>query len=145
MPAPLDELPLLARAGTLLPLLSPDVDTLSGYGNGGTAVGLRERRHRLVVLAFPRGRSRARFGADGVLHSREGRRSWTLGFRATRRRSVRLEASLATLRRPFTPRRVRLDGRALPRAAWRWSPRKRVLRVSLRVRRGTLSVTGGRD
>ena len=27
LPAPLDELPLLARAGTVLPLLSPDVDT----------------------------------------------------------------------------------------------------------------------
>ena len=145
MPAPLDELPLLARAGTLLPLLSPDVDTLSGYGNGGTAVGLRERRDRLVVLAFPRGRSRARFGAGGVLRSREGRGSWTLGFRATRRRSVRLEASLSALRRPFTPRRVRLDGRTLPRAAWGWSPREQVLRVSLGVRRGTLRVTGGRD
>ena len=32
IPAPLDELPLLARAGTLLPLLPPDVDTLAAYG-----------------------------------------------------------------------------------------------------------------
>ncbi len=29
LPAPLDELPLLARAGTLLPLLAPEVDTLT--------------------------------------------------------------------------------------------------------------------
>ena len=28
-PAPLDELPLFARAGTILPLLPPDVDTLT--------------------------------------------------------------------------------------------------------------------
>ena len=33
LPAPLDELPLLARAGALLPLLPPDVDTLAAYGD----------------------------------------------------------------------------------------------------------------
>jgi alpha-glucosidase (family GH31 glycosyl hydrolase) len=32
LPAPLDQLPLLARAGALLPLLPADVDTLAPYG-----------------------------------------------------------------------------------------------------------------
>ena len=57
LPAPLDELPLLARAGTLLPLLTPDVDTLAAYGDRAPAVSLRERADRRVLLAFPRGRS----------------------------------------------------------------------------------------
>jgi sulfoquinovosidase len=145
LPAPLDELPLLARAGTLLPLLSPDVDTLAGYGNRGVTVGLRERRNRLVLLAFPRGRSSAGFGADGRLRSREGAGRWTLRLRARRPRAVRLEAALATLRRPFTPRSVRLNGRELERSAWRWSPRERVLRVRFRAERGVLSVSAHRD
>ena len=33
-PAPLDELPLLVRAGAVLPLLPADVDTLAPYGRG---------------------------------------------------------------------------------------------------------------
>ena len=43
LPAPLDELPLLARAGTVLPLLPAGVDTLSDYPDGSTT-SLDERR-----------------------------------------------------------------------------------------------------
>ena len=42
MPAPLDELPLLARAGTLLALLPSDVDTLADYGDRSAAKSLNE-------------------------------------------------------------------------------------------------------
>ena len=66
LPAPLDELPLLARAGTLLPLLSPDVDTLAAYGDRAPAVSLHERQGERVLLAFPRGRSSARAGGRRV-------------------------------------------------------------------------------
>jgi alpha-glucosidase (family GH31 glycosyl hydrolase) len=51
LPAPLAELPLLARAGTLLPLLPPDVDTVASYGDRAAAVSLRERRGRRVLHA----------------------------------------------------------------------------------------------
>ena len=56
LPAPLGELPLLARAGSVLPLLPADVDTLAPYGRD--LVHLRDRRGRLSLLAFPRGRWR---------------------------------------------------------------------------------------
>src|SRR5215208_7863583 len=50
VPAPLDELPLLARAGTILPLLPADVDTLAPYG-GKDVVKLADRYDRLRLLA----------------------------------------------------------------------------------------------
>ncbi len=75
VPAPLGELPLLARAGTLLALLAPDVDTLAAYGDGAPPVSRGEREHRRVLLAFPRGHSSARLEDGGVLRSsRAGRR-----------------------------------------------------------------------
>src|SRR3712207_2071707 len=58
LPAPIEELPLLARAGAVLPLLAPDVDTLADYGEGAEGVvRLADRRDVLHLLAFPRGRS----------------------------------------------------------------------------------------
>ncbi len=123
LPAPLAELPLLVRAGAVLPLLSPDVDTLASYGRGGSAVRLRERAGRMRLLAFPRGRTTARMGARERLSSTEGRRVWRLGVRGTRKRRYSLQASLRTLRRPFAPVSVSLNGRVLPRRAWRYDRR----------------------
>jgi hypothetical protein len=135
--APLAELPLFARAGTMLPLLPPDVDTLTGYGRARGLVHLRDRSRRLRLLAFPRGRSRAS-GAD--VRSVEGPGVWKLVVRSRRARRVSLEASLATLERPFRPCSVRLGRRALPRRAWSYSRRSRVLRVSFKARSATLAV-----
>src|SRR4051794_1342567 len=86
--APLTELPLFARAGTILPLLPPDVDTLTGYGKAGGLVHLRDRA-RLRLLALPRGRSRA---TGAGVRSVEGRGSWRLVLRLRRTRRVSLEA-----------------------------------------------------
>ena len=48
VPAPLDELPLLVRAGAVLALLPPDVDTLADYGAGTPGlVRLADRRDAL--------------------------------------------------------------------------------------------------
>jgi alpha-glucosidase (family GH31 glycosyl hydrolase) len=135
LPAPLGELPLLARAGTLLPLLPGDVDTLAPYGGRGL-VRLADRRDDLRLLAFPRGRSAARFDADGTLRSRERPGHWTLAVRARRARRIRLEASLATLARPFAPARVTLGGRPLAARAWSWDPRRRVLHARFATRPG---------
>jgi Glycosyl hydrolases family 31 len=136
LPAPLAELPLLARAGTLLPLLPPDVDTLASYGDGAPAVSLRERRGRRVLLAFPRGRSSARLEDGGVLRSREGRGEWRLSIRSRRTRRWEVEASLATLRRPFRPCTAQATGGRLLR--WRYDRSARVLVAVVTARRGAL-------
>jgi alpha-glucosidase (family GH31 glycosyl hydrolase) len=136
LPAPLAELPLLARAGTLLPLLAPDVDTLAPYGDRASAVSLRERAGRRILLAFPSGRSAARLEDGGRLLSRERPESWSLEIRSRRMRRWTIEASLATLKHPFRPRDVTAHGGRLGR--WRYDPRTRVLRATFTARRGTL-------
>jgi hypothetical protein len=135
LPAPLAELPLLGRAGALLTLLSPDVDTLAPYGRGRGLVHLRERRDRLRLLAFPRGRSSGRFLEQGRLRSRESAGRWALAIDDTRARRWSLQVALATLRRPFRPCEVALDGRRLPPRAWRYRPEGRVLRAGFAARR----------
>jgi alpha-glucosidase (family GH31 glycosyl hydrolase) len=129
--APLDEIPVFARAGTLLPLLPADVETLSGYA-GDHHVGLDDRRDRLHVLALPRGRSAARFGRGGRLESSEAGRGLRIRIDASRPLHLDLEASLATLADPFEPRSVQLDGRRL-RGGWRYDRADRILRVRRRV------------
>jgi alpha-glucosidase (family GH31 glycosyl hydrolase) len=138
LPAPLGELPLLARAGSVLPLLPADVDTLAPYGRG--LVHLRDRRGRLSLLAFPRGRWRGRMFDGERLRSVETRRGWRLRVAGDRRRRYTLEAAFAALRHPFAPDRVLLDGRPLPRRAWSFSTRRRVLRIRFSARRATLVV-----
>ena len=137
LPAPLAELPLLVRAGAVLPLLPSDVDTLASPGRGRGLVHLAERRGRLTLLAFPRGRRTAPMFERERLRSVEGRRSWALAIRGARRRAYSLEASLRTLRRPFRPRRVTFAGRRVP---FRYDRRTGVLRARFSARRGTLVV-----
>jgi alpha-D-xyloside xylohydrolase len=136
LPAPLSELPLLARAGTLLPLLPPEVDTLAAYGDHAPAVSLGDRSRRRVLLAFPRGRSVARLDDGGTLHSRELHRGWKLSIRSKRTRRWTIEASLAALRHRFRPCALRAVGGRLVR--WRFDRRAKVLRATFRVRRGRL-------
>jgi hypothetical protein len=118
LPAPEDELPLLVRAGAVLPLLPEDVDTLAPYGGEGV-VRLDRRLDRLTLLAFPRGRSAAAFGAGGErIRSVARRRSWTLAVDGSRRRRYSLRASMGALARPFRVCAVRVGGRRLPRPRW---------------------------
>ncbi len=138
LPAPLDELPLLARAGALVAMLPADVDTLAPYGSAPGLVKLADRRDRMTLLAFPRGRSKAGFNEDELLSSREHRDGWALRVRGARRRVYELQASLTTLRRKLRPCRVTLNGRKLRRRAWRYDGRSRLLRVRFRTRRGRL-------
>jgi alpha-glucosidase (family GH31 glycosyl hydrolase) len=153
LPAPLEELPLLVRAGAVLPLLPPDVDTLADYGAGAPGVvRLADRRDRLHLLAFPRGRSEAAFNAGERLRSAARRRAWRLTVAGARRRTYRLQASLATLRRPFHACRAALGGRRLRRGAafvrrgrgWTYARRTRVLRAAFRARRARLTVSACR-
>ena len=141
LPAPLDELPLLVKSGTLIGLLPPDTDTLAEEGKQKGLVHLRERRYRLHVLAFPRAISRADLGTAVKALSVERRGRWSLRLRAARKKhAFRLQASLANLRRPFRPCSVRLKGRKLKRRLWRYDRRTRVLHAHFKVKRGTLVV-----
>ena len=140
VPAPLDELPMLVRAGAILPMLPPDVDTLAGVGRAPGLVHLRERRSRRALYAFPRGRSHAALGGGRAV-SREGDGRWTLRLRGPGRR-YKLQASLGTLRRPLRPCAVTLAGEPLSRRAWSYDAERRVLRARFRARRATLAVRG---
>ncbi|MGI8460508.1 MAG: TIM-barrel domain-containing protein [Solirubrobacterales bacterium] len=141
VPAPLEELPLLARAGSVLPLLPAEVDTLADGGPDGL-VGLGERRRELELLAFPRGRSEARFGARGRISSRERGGTWRLAIRGKEAaRRFELQASLATLRRPLEPCAVRIDGEELAGRRWSFEPSTGVLEARFRGRSPRLTVS----
>ena len=64
-----------------------------------------DRADRMRLLAFPRGARRAGMGGGERLASREhaGGGRWSLRVSGTRARTYELQASLATLRRPFEP------------------------------------------
>src|SRR3712207_3726696 len=90
-----------------VPLLAPDVDTLSDYGEGAEGVvRLADRRGRLHLLAFPRGKGESATGPGERARSREVARrggEWRLTIEGSRRRTYTLQATLSTLRRPFRP------------------------------------------
>ena len=133
------ELPLLARAGSVLPLLPADVDTLAPYGRD--LVHLRDRRGRLSLLAFPRGRWRGRdVRGRAAAIARDPPRVAAATCRVSAGGATALEAALGALRHRFVPARVMLDGRQLPRRAWSFSARREVLRVRFSARRATLVV-----
>ena len=132
--APLEELPLFVRAGAVLPLLPADVDTLTRYGDAPDIVNLHDRAGRRQLLAFPRGSSRAAIGKGASVRSRETKRGWRLTVKGKRKRTYSLQASLATLKRPFKPCAVKSGGRRL-----RFSYRKRVLRARVKLRTGSVA------
>jgi len=111
--APIYELPMFVRAGAVLTLLPPDVDTLAGVGTPKGVVDARDRARRRVVLAFPRGR--------------------TIRLGDRRMREYRLQASVR--RRPCA---LRLNGRVVP---FRWFRKRRVLHSQFRARTGKLVIS----
>ena len=137
--ARVDALPLFVRAGAILPLLSPDVDTLSDYGTD--VVHLRDRIDRLRLLAFPRTTpSAARAYAGDRFGSRVHDGVWSLSIDGGRSRRYDLEAATAGLG-SFTPCAVSLAGRPLPRGSWSFD-RHNVLHARFTARRATLAVDG---
>src|SRR5262245_31922330 len=140
VPAPLSELPLLVRAGAVLPLLPPDVDTLAPYGDPALGlVSLADRQGELHLLAFPRGDTEARmFGGRDRLRSRERSAGWELAVRG-RRRTYDLDASLATLATPFVPCDVRWENRSLD-GAWSYDAASGVVHAHFEGARGRLLV-----
>jgi alpha-glucosidase (family GH31 glycosyl hydrolase) len=135
LPAPLGEPPLLLKAGALVPLLSADIDTLTGYGREAGLTRLADRAGRLRLLAIPRARGFARLGDGRRALSSEGRGRWRLRLRAPRATTFEIQASLRAAVTPFRPRQVLVNGRPLRRARWRYDRRSGVLRITLRGRR----------
>jgi alpha-glucosidase (family GH31 glycosyl hydrolase) len=145
-----DELPLMVRAGALLPMLPADVDTLADrYADGGSAargsggggqVSLADRKRRLDVLAFPRGRSASRAYGNVKLLSRERGASWRLKIKSKQRRRYKIDASLATLRNRFAPECVTVKGKPLSGKAWSYSKPKRLVQIKLRAKRTGIAV-----
>jgi hypothetical protein len=130
VPAPLDELPLLVRAGTVLPLLPASVDTLAAYGKGVKGLDtLEESRRELELIAFPRGDTKAGFYVGERLRSKEKGGGWRLAIDGDRGRDYSLQASLASLRDPFRPCAVEVDGRPLAGSRWAYDRSSRALAV----------------
>ncbi len=145
LPAPLDELPLLVKAGSVIGMLPPDVDTLAPYGDAPGLVHLADRDGERTLLAFPRGRSVDGIGELGHLGSTEGRRRhrrWVLTVSDDRRRTYEVHATLGTLNRPFTPRRVTVGTKPLPRSRWHYDPATTTLTARFATRKATLRVEG---
>ena len=111
VPAALDVLPLMVRAGAILPLLPANTQTLAGYGSAST-VGLDDVAKRLHLVAFPRGKSRSPFGENGGLRSKEDKHAWKLTIRRAKRYRITLDASLTTLRHKLTRARYGWTGTA---------------------------------
>jgi len=142
VPAPLDELPLFVRAGAIVPLLPPEVDTLAPYGDPALGlVSLRDRERRLNLLAFPRGESAAAmFDRRERIRSSEGPGVWDLAIRGRRPRTYELQASLATLAQPFEPCAPEWNGKPLADEAWSYDTDRAVLRATFLGRKGRLRV-----
>ena len=138
LPAPLEELPMLARAGALIALAPREIDTLADDLDAPGVVDAGDRAHRRELLAFPRGTSTAWFDGSERLVSSEKRGRWTLSFRDKRTRTWGIAASLATLKRPFRPCSVTLGGK--PVRKWRWLAKERVLRVMVKAKAASLVV-----
>jgi hypothetical protein len=138
LPAPLDQIPLLVKAGSIVPLLSPDVDTLAEHGTDPAIVHLSDRADRLHLLAFPRGTTTSRFYESESLTSVEGATEWRLTLAGAREYAVTLEAALGTLAAPFVPCAVDLSDGVLD--GWTYDAGTRVLVASFRSTSGTLTV-----
>lgn len=130
VPAPLGELSLLVHAGAVLPLLPATVQTLADHGPASLERPGDEQR----LLAFPRGVSESRFLDEGRLRSVErdrGNPARALTIAGDAPRTYDLEASPASLERPFVPCHVTVDGRLLPGEDWSYDGAVQV--VSLQV------------
>lgn len=129
--APLGEIPAFIRAGALLPLSVPDVDTLAEYGAQPGLVHLGDRAGSLRLLAWPDGSSAA--DALGVrIRSTLTGAAWRLRIAGRSLASLEVEAGLTAC-----PLELLWNGRPLDPAAWSYADG--VLRATLSGR-GTLRV-----
>ncbi len=143
LPAGEEDIPVLVRAGALLPMLDPSVDTLAPYGEGNPEVSRLSDRPERSLLAFPRGASSAAFDQGSMRSSeaRRGVRRWKLTLKDTKARTWTVRASLASLKRPFRPRCLTVNGKAAKGWTYRHDDRK--IEFQVESRRGATVVKIG--
>lgn len=92
-------LPLYVRAGSVLPLLDADVDTLADTGaTPAGVVRLKDRADRLRLLAFPApGTTDATIYDGEPVRSRVRDGAWTLTVHGSRARTYEVEAPLGRI------------------------------------------------
>jgi hypothetical protein len=100
------------RAGAVIALLPPDVDTLAGVGKADGVVDAADRRGQRVLLAFPAGR--------------------TIRIPERAKRAYRLQAAIRS--RPCS---LKLTGKRVP---FRWFRKRRVLHAQFSARGGKLVI-----
>ena len=120
-------------------MLPADIDTLAKYG-GRSVVNLGDRRAR-VLLILPRGHTQRRFEGRSTVESIEGRGSWTMFLDGSTRRRFAVSASMATLKHPFRPCHVTVDGHSLLRRDWRFDEGTRVLSLVVHGRYSAVRAT----
>ncbi len=140
--APRGEIPIFVRAGSVIPMLPPDVYTLADHGNDPSIVHLSDRRDELHLMAFPRGESSGTFYDTGTYLSTELTRSWSLAIDDVDSRLLHLRVSLRTLENPFEPCTVKLGGAALSEVEWDFDESTGVLSVRYESADGVLEVGG---
>ena len=118
LPAPVDQIPLLAKAGAMITTIDPDVATLSPFGDE-SVVGLDDRPYR-TLYTFPRGKSTGRFEEHGRITSTESKGSFKIKVRDSQARNWTVKAATNTLKKPFKVRCVKLNGKKLPAGAGSW-------------------------
>ncbi len=143
LPAGEEDIPVLVRAGSLLPMLAPSVGTLAPYGEGNPDVSRLADRPERSLLAFPRGTSSAVFDQGWMrsVEARRGARAWKLRIRDSKSRTWVVRASLTSLKRPFRPRCLTVNGKAAK--GWKYDARTRSVELRLRSRRGFTEVRAG--
>ena len=141
VPAPLEELPLFVRAGSVLPLLPSDVDTLAKPGTDEKTVGLNERRRRLDLMAFPGERTRGSFNRRGKYVSQVRGDRWTLKLSAPRRTRFDLQAAISAIPGDFEPCSLRVNGGLLEGGVWAFEESSEVLFATFAGRRVKLTAS----
>jgi alpha-glucosidase len=141
--APREEIPLFVRAGSVIPLLTPDVYTLAEHGAGNPdVVRLADRADQLHLLAFPRGITRGAYFDTARYTSEESPGVWRLTLDDNVARTVHLQASMASLQQPFVPCAVRSGGDTLDPATWSYDDATAVLSARFSSAAGALEVQG---
>jgi hypothetical protein len=104
--APQDQIPLFVRAGALIPMLDPAVETLTDYGEN--VVRLADRPRRITVVGWPsRGTSRTEIGPGETVTVKESRGRLIVRVKARKRYRLNLWLATGLLRRPCKRTHVR--------------------------------------
>ena len=135
--APLEEIPLFVRSGSVIPLLPADVETLADYGDDDV-VRLADRPDERTLLAFPDVDWSGPLGPGETMTATATSDEWTLVLDAAMARTYTIEASLVGLGDDFVPCAVTVDG---SEADFTFDATTRVLSTTVDVpARGTLAI-----